>query len=155
MSPLFIIFLSILGIILLLAEFFLIPGISIAGIGGFLSVVLSVIFAFKFKIWFGYIITIFNVISLAIILYFLFRKKTFDKIGLQEVINGKFLVIDKEKIKEGDVGITVTRLNPVGKVLVNNVLYEAKSLDGTYIEQNKDIEIVKIVNNQLIVKLKS
>lgn len=155
MSPIFIILLSVIGIILLLAEFFLIPGISIAGIGGFISIIISVIFAFKFKLWFGYLITIFDVVSLGIILYFLFRKKTFDRIGLQEVIDGKVINVDKEKVKEGDTGITITRLNPIGKVLVNNGIYEGKSIDRTYIDQNKEIEIVKIINNQLIVKLKT
>lgn len=155
MSPIFIILLSLIGIILLIAEFFLIPGISIAGIGGFISIIISVVFAFKFKLWFGYLVTIFDIVSLAIILYFLFRKRTFDKIGLQEVIDGKVINVDKEKVKEGDSGLTITRLNPIGKVLVNDEIYEGKSLDGTYIDQNKEIEIVKIENNQLIVKLKT
>jgi len=155
MSPIWVIILSLIGIILLLVEFFLIPGISIAGIGGFLSIIISVIFAFKIKIWFGYLLTGFDGLILFLLLYFLFRKKTFDKIGLQEVIDGKVVIVDNNKVKVGDTGMTVTRLNPIGKVMVNNVIYEGKSLDGTYIDQNKEIEIVKILNNQLIVKTKS
>ena len=69
MSPIWVIILSLIGIILLLVEFFLIPGISIAGIGGFLSIIISVIFAFKIKIWFGYLLTGFDGLILFLLLY--------------------------------------------------------------------------------------
>jgi membrane-bound ClpP family serine protease len=59
--------------------------------------------------------------------------------------------MEEGKIKIGDKGKTITRLNPMGRVMVGNEHYEAKSIDKL-IDQNTEVEIVKIESNKIIVK---
>jgi len=82
-----------------------------------------------------------------------FRTKTWKRLGLVGEINGKITPFEEEKIKVGDTGKTITRLNPIGKVQVNDIICEAKST-GSFIEENKEIEVIKVLKTQIVVKLK-
>ena len=58
---------------------------------------------------------------------------------------------DQGRVKPGDRGVTVTRLAPGGKGLVNGEYFEAKSID-ILIDPRKDVEVIRIEDNKLIVK---
>jgi membrane-bound ClpP family serine protease len=81
------------------------------------------------------------------------KSGTWKRVMLTSEIDGKVDLIHKDegKIKAGDLGVTVTRLNPVGKVIVNGEYYEAKSQDKL-IDQNIEIEVIIVESNRLIVK---
>ena len=70
---------------------------------------------------------------------------------LDSRIEGKVSSYAEEKVKIGDEGKSITRLNPMGKVLINGEFLEAKST-GPYIEQNKKIKVVNIKDFRVIVK---
>ena len=53
----------------------------------------------------------------------------------------------------GDVGTTLTRLAPMGKVLINDVEYEAIS-QNSFIDPKTPIIIAGVESNKIIVKLK-
>ena len=53
--------------------------------------------------------------------------------------------------KVGDHGKTITRLAPIGKAMINDKIVEAKSITG-FINENTEIEIVKIQNTNVVVK---
>jgi membrane-bound ClpP family serine protease len=72
---------------------------------------------------------------------------------LKSTIDGKTNIINKERVKKGDQGITITRLAPMGRVLINDENVEAKS--EQFIDQNVEIEVEKILDNKIIVKLKN
>jgi membrane-bound ClpP family serine protease len=82
------------------------------------------------------------------------KSGTWDKFMLKTTIDGKVdnIGTGENRVKPGDRGITVTRLVPGGKVLVNGEYYEAKSID-ILIDPKKEIEVVRIDDNKLIVKL--
>jgi membrane-bound ClpP family serine protease len=75
---------------------------------------------------------------------------------LKTKIEGKVNVVEKEvpSVQVGDVGETVTRLNPIGKVMVNGEYFEGKSEDS-FIDQHTKIEVTKVLSNKIVVKLKS
>jgi len=50
-------------------------------------------------------------------------------------------------------GKTITRLAPIGTVVVEDNRYEGHSI-GPYINQNTEIEVVKVAASYLIVKPK-
>lgn len=148
-----IILLIILGIALLLVEFLIIPGITIAGIGGFLCVAGGIIAAFYVHGIKAGTITLFSaltaVIATGLIVY---KSKTFRHIMLESNINGVAINVKAENnFNVGDHGKTVTRLAPIGKAMINDKMVEAKSLTG-FIDENTEIEIVKIQNTNVIVK---
>ena len=155
MSIIAIILLILLGIILFLVEFLLVPGITIAGIGGALCMGGGVYMAYKvYGATAGNLTLLGTLIFIILTVYLSLKSKTWKKFMLNSKIEGKVNVIQEEKIKEGDVGKTITRLAPIGKALVNDITIEAKST-GAFIDENTEIEVVKVEKSKIIVKLKT
>jgi membrane-bound ClpP family serine protease len=82
------------------------------------------------------------------------KLKTWQRFGLQSTIDGRVSGIDKETLKSGDTGKTVSRLAPIGKALIHDKLYEVRS-DGSYINNNSDIIITRIEGNKIFVEPKN
>ncbi len=157
MSMTLIIFLIILGIILFLIEFLLVPGITVAGIGGAILMIGGVIMAYHFHgTAAGNYTLIGTAVASFITIYFVLKTKTWNRIMLKTSIDGKVNVVEKENpnVKVGDIGETVTRLNPMGRVLVNGENFEGKSED-VFIDQQSKVEVTKVLSNKIIVKLKT
>ena len=72
---------------------------------------------------------------------------------VQSSIDGKANVIEEGAVKIGDMGKTISRLNPIGKASINNLQVEVQSAEG-FIDQEKEISVVKIHQNKIFVKLK-
>jgi membrane-bound ClpP family serine protease len=155
MSIIAIVLIIVAGIALLLIEFLVIPGFSVFGIAGFLCLVGGVIASYvSLGNTAGHITLAAAVVASVLSMLFAFRRKTWRKIGLSASIDSRIEAIEPEKIKSGDTGRTITRLNPMGKVRVNDITCEAKSVAG-YIHEDTEIEVIKISRNQLIVKPKT
>jgi membrane-bound ClpP family serine protease len=60
---------------------------------------------------------------------------------------------DESDISIGEEGITITRLNPMGKVKIGDKVYEAHSIDG-FVDPHEKIEVTQIEKNKLIIKQK-
>ena len=147
-----IILLLVLGIILLLVEFLIIPGTTIAGIGGVISLGVGVYMAYNsFGTTVGSFTLIGALLFLVASIVFALKSGTWSKLSLKSNIDSKVDTIDEQKIHIGDIGKTITRCNPIGKILVNNEQVEAKSYEG-FIDQNTEIEITKIIRNQVVIK---
>ena len=152
MTLLAIILLILLGLLLLLIEFAVIPGITIAGIGGFLMLIGSVYIAFKeYGNFAGFITLIVVLIAAPAIIYYFFKSKQGKKMILESSIDGKVETINEEKLKVGDIGKSIGRLAPTGKVKVNGEVVEAQST-GSFIDHQTEIKIVKILTNKIIVE---
>jgi membrane-bound ClpP family serine protease len=145
--------LILLGIFMFLVEFLLIPGITVAGIGGFILVSAGIYVAFtEHGTDLGLITLGITIVSSVIILAFSLRSRTWKNVMLNTNIDGKVNEGPEEGlIKAGDKGETLTRLAPVGKVNVNGIVMEAKSISG-YVDPHNTIEVIKISGSQLIVK---
>ena len=149
-----IIFLIILGILLFLVEFLIVPGITIAGIGGAISIITGVVLAFYYEgPTTGLIVLISTAVLIGLTAVFMLKAGTWKKLMLNKAIDSKvdFVKKDEGRIKIGDKGKAITRLNPMGKVMIGNEFYEAKAMDKL-IDQNTEVEIVKIESNKIIVK---
>jgi membrane-bound ClpP family serine protease len=153
MSPIAIALLILLGIILLLIEFLIIPGVTVAGIGGVLLIAGGVLAAYlKYGVMYGNITLAATILVLIIIFIVALRTRTWKKIALDTKIDSSVENIKKEgRFMVGERGKTVTRLAPIGKAIFNNKIIEAKSISG-YINENTEVEIIKIQNTNVIVK---
>lgn len=152
MSLFAIILLILLGLLLLLIEFAVIPGITIAGIGGFILLGASVYIAFSAYGTLAGFITLAVVLVLApMLIYYFFKSKSGKKMILENKIAGTLDFIDNEKIKEGELGKTLGRLAPMGKIKVNGETVEAQST-GAFIDQNVEVKILKVEKNKVIVE---
>jgi membrane-bound ClpP family serine protease len=144
--------LILLGLLLLLIEFAVIPGVTIAGIGGAVLLIASVYVAFT-----G-IGTVAGFITLAVVLivsplmiYYFFNSRSGKKMILESEIGGKIENFNPDNLKVGDIGKTIGRLAPMGKIKVNGELVEAQST-GAFIDHQTEIRIIKIKSNQIIVE---
>jgi membrane-bound ClpP family serine protease len=147
-----IILLIVLGLVLLLIEFAVIPGVTIAGIGGFLLLAGSVYLAFtEYGIIAGFITLTVVLIAAPFMIYYFFKSKSGKKMILESKIEGKVDSFNIEKVLVGDTGITIGRLAPGGKVKINDEVVEAQST-GMFIDQHSEIRVVKVLANKIIVE---
>ncbi len=152
MSLLAIILLILLGLLLLLIEFAIIPGVTIAGVGGFLLLGASVYIAFaQLGKVAGFITLAVVLIASPIMIYYFFKSRTGKKMVLESEIGGKIENFNPENLKVGDTGKTIGRLAPMGKIKVKGEVVEAQST-GIFIDPQTEIRIIKIKSNQIIVE---
>ena len=137
------------GIILILAELLLIPGVGVAGILGVLSICGASWYAFAvLGPLAGAIVTIFNVVALAVLTCFALRSRTWKKFELNTVIEKKESGIN---VNVGDRGRTVTRLAPMGTASISDTRMEVTALEGM-IDAGTEIEVAHIEKNKIYVR---
>jgi membrane-bound ClpP family serine protease len=153
MSVLGIILLILLGVVLFLVEFFIIPGVTIAGVGGAILLGVAVFMAYKTHGMAAGNYTLLSTLLITIIsLVLALRSKTWRRLMLKTNIDSKVEVgLEDHKVKPGDSGVTVTRLAPIGMVRVNDITIEGKSIGG-FLDPNTEVEVVKVLGTQIIVK---
>lgn len=100
----------------------------------------------------GLIVLLSTLLISVLILVLSLRSKTWKKAMLDTKIDGKVNEGPEEgKIMPGDKGIAITRLGPIGKVKINDIIMEGKSQEG-YVDPNTKIEVIKINGAQALVK---
>jgi membrane-bound serine protease (ClpP class) len=162
----------IVGIILLALEIFVIPGFGIAGISGLVLTMGSLIlvmlnndlldFSFvKTSEIFQAVAAILTGLFLSIILMFfggvrLTNTRFFRRIALQTVQDRMegYTSNFKEKSLLGKSGKAYTVLRPSGKVIIEDVLYDAYTR-GDYIQKDEEIVVVSEEGTSLKVKKKT
>ena len=154
MTVLGIILLILAGVLLFLLEFLVVPGVTIAGIGGLLFFSGAIYLAFEnLGTNAGVITLIVVVIVIIIALIYGLRAKTWTKISLSTQVKSQVVDVEALPISIGDSGTTMTRLGPIGKVKIGKVRCEGQSI-GPYIDENTEIEVVQVKSNHVIVKPK-
>jgi membrane-bound ClpP family serine protease len=116
--------------------------------------VTGIVFAFvSFGAGTGLLVLGITAMVMVLLTVMMLRANTWNKFMLKTAIDSKVDTVGTEerKVKPGDRGITVTRLAPGGKVLVNGEYFEAKSVD-LLINPKQEIEIIRIDDNKVIVK---
>lgn len=76
-----------------------------------------------------------------------------ETFALNTQIDGTVEGIDRS-IQEGDTGLCLGRLAPMGKVKVGDHIVEGQSQSG-YINENSEVVVIKVLKNKIIVKLKT
>jgi membrane-bound ClpP family serine protease len=150
-----IITLLLLGIILILLEIFVVPGITIAGIGGLILLILGIYFSYsKYGVPMGHYILLGTFSLVAIIFFISYKSGAIKTMTLDTQNMAQLRTEVKQNIKIGDIGKTISRLAPMGTIMLNNELYEASS-KGSFINENTEIEVVNIIDNKIIVEPKN
>jgi membrane-bound ClpP family serine protease len=148
-----IILLIVLGILLFVIEFLLVPGITVAGIGGLVLTVLGVYKAFvDYGTVTGIWVLIGTILLSILVIAYSLRARTWKRFMLNTKVKG---TVDEsnisDSIKSGDKGEAATRLAPMGKILINGQVREAKSIEG-YVDEHTAIEIVSVEGTHITVK---
>ena len=144
----------IIGLIFLALEILVIPGVGIAGIIGFILIIVGIWQTYAgHGMLAGHLVLAGTFILTVTTLVLSLRSKTWRKLALSTSIDSKVNLIDEENLKAGDTGKTVSRLAPMGKALINGEYYEV-STNGDFIDQQTEVVVVKIDHNKIIVKRK-
>ncbi|TVQ09761.1 MAG: hypothetical protein EA361_14910 [Bacteroidetes bacterium] len=155
MSWLVILTIIVIGLIFLLLEMLVVPGTTVVGVVGLAMMAFGVYSVYS---EFGpatgtYALAgtiIFTIGGITIAL----KSNTWKKAMLGTEVDGKVNTVEIDKVKPGDEGMAITRLNPMGKALINDEYYEVTSKDNL-LNQNTPIVVTKVEGNKIIVKSKS
>lgn len=145
-----IILLILTGILLLLAEIFIIPGVGLAGGLGVFSLAGACYLSFdRLGSVAGTIITLVIIVSLVLLLIYCLRAKTWKKFELNEVIDSKGT--PALPVHVGSQGKTITRLAPMGSARLEDKTVEVTSLEGM-LDAGTDIVVERIESNKIFVR---
>ena len=130
----------------------LLPGVSIGAILAMSCYGGAIYYAFSALgttagIWTVVAVVILSLITVVISL----RSKTWMRLSLKQEIDSTSMPNPALEVKLGSVGVTVSRLAPMGKVNIGGKFYEAKSVD-VFIDQQVDVKVVGFDNFTVIVK---
>ena len=145
--------LIIVGILLLVAELVLLPGISVAGIGAFLSLAVAAVYGFFLYGILGGSVVLAAIIIVAVAAVVVsLRANTWQRLSLKSTIDATSTPTPEQNdIRIGQRGETLTRLAPMGKVQVGDVTVEAKSVDA-YIDPRQVVEVIGYDNTAVVVR---
>lgn len=143
--------LLIAGIILLLLEVFLFPGISLAGIGATVCLVYANVRAFnELGTWPGVITLIISIISSILVFVWFMRSKSLDKLALKKDIDSSVKQPESATIQVGDTGIALTRLAQIGNAQFGDRIVEVRTT-GDFIDAKTPIIVERITDGIILV----
>lgn len=143
----------VLGVLLLVVEMLVLPGFTVAGIASLGACGYAVYKGFADFGTQGGLLTLGAVLVLSIIVaVFCLRAKTWKRFTLKKNIDGTSMTVpEQDGLSVGDRGMTIGRLAPMGKVLIDGKTYEAKSVDS-YIDPRQEIEVTGFENFNVVVR---
>jgi len=141
----------LLGIVLLIAEIIFVPGTTVVGILGFLSLGYGI---FQSYASYGNTIGTFTLIGSLLVtillFYFSFKNRSWERFSLKTSMKGR--VNEEIRVLEvGMKGTTVSSLKPVGKALFEDDEMEVRS-NGGFVEENVEIEVLRIEGPKIFVQ---
>ena len=135
--------LLVVGLILLVAEVYLFPGISLAGICSTACLIFANVYAYLHLGCMACLVTfLITLVSCGGILLWVFRSKALERAALKEDIDSTVHNTAVDSIRPGDKGIAITRLALIG----NGHIVEVKSLDG-FIDEKTPIVVQRVVES--------
>lgn len=146
-----IIFILLIGIIFLILEIVVIPGVGVAGILSLVLLLSGVYLAYDLNTITGHYCLAGTVVSGGILLALSLRSNTWNKVSLHKTLDQKLNTVGYD-LKVGDTGNSINQLTPTGKAMFNDKKMEVRSM-GPVIDQNSEIIITKIEGNNVFVQV--
>jgi membrane-bound ClpP family serine protease len=144
-------FVLLLGIVLIFLEIFVIPGTTIFGVMGTAAVIASIFFAYKLLgTNYGHLSIVGGFIVFMVFFYAGRKLMDDNQMSLKRELTGKVNEF-VANVKVGDVGKTFSDVKPNGKAFFGDEKLEVFS-NGSYIDREIDVKIIKIEQNKIIVK---
>ncbi len=152
MAYITLILLILLGIVLMVLDFLVIPG-GVVAIIGVLCMVGGVVTAFvQFGTTVGFLTLLLTAVLTFLFFFLMMRTKTWRKLQLNTQIDSKMNEVDESKLKVGTEGVSVSRLAPTGTAVFGDTEAEVVSLQG-FIDENTPVVIQKIEGSKVVVEI--
>lgn len=147
-----VILLVLLGLALVIIEVIFIPGTTVVGIAGFISMIIGIVLSFGyFGAETGWLTLGVSTAVSGVFLYVAFRTNVWKRFALDSSIDSKVNEIDTKTFPVGLEGIALSALRPIGKGEFGGNVVEVKTT-GEYVGAGESIRIVKASVNQVIVE---
>lgn len=147
-----ILLLILCGVILVIIELIFVPGTTVLGILGLVSMVSGVVIAFSNygKVTGFWVLTGTVVFSVLALVYSL-RAGTWQRFALKSKIESRVNEGEKLDLKLGMQGKLISDLRPIGTAEFLDKLYEVQT-NGNYLEAGVHVEIINLSDNKIVVK---
>jgi membrane-bound ClpP family serine protease len=139
-----------MAIFLFLLEIFLLPGITVAGVGGALFAIGGVVYAYSIGSVTGHITLAASVVLFGAFFFWLLRAKSFQRVALKTTVDSTVTSTRELGLQVGDEGVTLSRLAPIGKARFGQITVEAKTL-GDFVDEQTPVVIIRIEGYNVIV----
>lgn len=148
----YLILLLLLGLLFLVAELLLLPGVSIGAVLALLCDGSAVYLAFdRFGTTTGLVILAVCLVGSLLVTIVSLRARTWQRFSLKQQIRSSSAPLPSDTLRTGARGIACSRLAPMGRVEIEGRCYEAKST-GAYLDPQTKVEVVGFENANVIVK---
>jgi membrane-bound serine protease (ClpP class) len=146
-----IIVMLLLGLVLLTLEIVALPG-GVAGVLGFLLLAGGIVWSYQaFGNTFGTIALLVSIVAAVAFLVVLLKTKTWKRFSLKEESDSKVNQVDKTAISKGARGITIARLAPTGKAVIEGETVEVHAINH-FIDPDRPIEVVAVEGYRIDVR---
>lgn len=150
MSLAAIIILILIGIILLVLEVLVVPG-------GILGVIALGMIGFgvyntytNYGSTYGHITLAISILATGGAIYYSLKSGTWDRLSLNDKLEGKASNVDNSSMTEGKKGIALSDIRPMGTALFDDEKYEVSS-EGEKIPVHSKISILRVDGSKIIV----
>ncbi|MFN3529921.1 MAG: hypothetical protein ACK417_08395 [Bacteroidia bacterium] len=129
-----IIFLISLGLLLLFAELFIVPGVTVLGIAGMIFLGFGVWFVYdEYGLLAGNSTLALTLVLSLVVLIRSFKSRFWENFELKSSIDSKVNIQDpasEEVVQKGDVGVSLSALRPTGTARFGKRVREVELLNG-------------------------
>jgi membrane-bound ClpP family serine protease len=150
-----IVFLILLGLLLLFAELFVVPGMTVVGIAGMLFLGAGVWFTYDAYGFLAGNIALFLTVGLsAVVLIRSFRSRFWEKFQLKEAIESKANdedARDENPVLVEEIGLALSALRPTGTARFGKRIREVECISG-FAAAGQSIRVVRRDGNRIYVK---
>ncbi|MDR1103291.1 MAG: NfeD family protein [Tannerella sp.] len=141
-----------IAVFLLLLEVFLLPGITVAGVGGGLFAIAGIVYAYSIAPTAGHITLGSSAVVFGGFFCWLLRAKSFQRVALKTNIDATLTSTRDIGLRVGDRGVTLSRLAPIGKARFGQTVAEAKALEN-FVDEQTPVVIVRIDGYNVTVRI--
>ncbi len=140
------------GVLLLLAEIFILPGFGVAGIGGTVAIFASIYFTFGDQsLYVGALAVLIVGAGLVLAFRYLPRTRAGRVLVLDSTIASKAQPTNQLKSLEGAIGKALTPLRPAGTAMFGERKIDVVT-EGDYVEKGSTIRIVRVEGGRVVVR---
>jgi membrane-bound ClpP family serine protease len=140
------------GVVLIIIELIFVPGTTILGILGVVSMVGGVVIAFtNFGRATGFWVLTGTILFSILALVYSLRAGTWQRFALKSKIESRVNEDEKLDLQIGMQGKLISDLRPMGTAEFLDKLYEVQT-NGNYLEAGGMVEIINLADNKIVVK---
>lgn len=143
----------LLGVVLLVVEVALIPGLGLTGIVGAAFMIAAIVYAFiGVSTLVGWLTLIGSILICVLLIVWAVYGKSLDKVALKEKIDSSVADPNIATLSVGMRGVAVTRLASIGNAEFDGTVVEVAVRNGNFVDADENVEIVLIQDGTVYVK---